>query len=220
MKDYSLNFEDSKTFILNYRVEDNQIIVNLASGENYVIPYTLENGKNLLERMKTQVLSSSEFETKQEKRFSSAWKWAIWSGTMLAFNAIMLATGNTAVPVVSGICAGWFVFDTTYRIYSMVDSKRKIKDINKNRMFLNNEELLNQKVKSNQNILSDTDKKTKELVSTTPEDKPVFSLNNMDEIRYEELKKILENIKRDEQFGFDYSSAQEEKPMVLTKKRK
>lgn len=73
--------------------------------------------------MKTQVLSSREFETKQEKRFSSAWKWAIWSGTMLAFNSIMLATGNTVVPVVSGICVGWFVFDTTYRIYSMFDSK-------------------------------------------------------------------------------------------------
>ena len=30
MKDYSLNYEDSKTFILNYKIEDNQIIVNLA----------------------------------------------------------------------------------------------------------------------------------------------------------------------------------------------
>ena len=218
MKDYSLSYDGSKTFVLNYKIEDNQIIVNLASGENYVIPYSLENEKKLLERMKKQVLSSYEFEIKQEKRFSSAWKWAVWSGSMLVFNVVVLAAGITSIPIVNGLCAGWFVFDTTCRIYSMIDSKKKIKDVNKNRMFLNNEELLNERAKSNQNILSNTNKKTKELVSSTPEDKPVFSLNNMDEINYEELKTILDNIKRDEQFGFEYSSAQEQKPMVLTKK--
>jgi len=71
MKDYSLNLEDSKTFVLNYTVKDNQITVNLANGENYVIPYTAENEVKLLKRMKTQVLQSDEFMSKQEKRFSS-----------------------------------------------------------------------------------------------------------------------------------------------------
>lgn len=219
MKNYSLNFNDSKTFILNYKVEDNQIIANLASGEDYVIPYTLENEKNLLERMKKQVLNSNEFLSQQEKRFSFSWKWALVCGVVLAFNSIFLVTGNSVAPVVTGMVCSYFAFDITFRIYSMVDSKRKIKDICKNKMFLNNEELLNQKVKSHQNILSNTDKKTKELVSSTPENKPVFSLNNMDEIKYDELKKIIENIKRDEQFAFDYSSTQEKKPMVLTKKK-
>ena len=219
MKDYSLNYEDSKTFILNYKIEDNQIIVNLASGEEYIIPYSLENEKKLLEQMKEQVIDSDVFKSKQEKRFSVAWKWAIWSGAMLVFNAVVLATGSSSLPIVNGICAGWFVFDTTYRVYSMIDSKKKIKDVNKNRMFLNNEELLNEKVKSNQNILSNTNTKTKELVASTPEDAQVFSLNTMDKIKYQELKTILENIKRDEQFGFEYSSTEEEKPMVLTKKK-
>lgn len=219
MKDYSLNYEDSKTFILNYKIEDNQIIVNLASGEEYIIPYSLENEKKLLEQMKEQVLDSDVFKSKQEKRFSVAWKWAIWSSAMLVFNAVVLATGSSSLPIVSGLCAGWFVFDITYRVYSMIDSKKKIKDVNKNRMFLNNEELLNEKVKSNQNILSNTNTKTKEFVASTPEDAQVFSLNTMDKIKYQELKTILENIKRDEQFGFEYSSTKEEKPMVLTKKR-
>ena len=50
----------------------------------------------------------------------------------------------------------------------MIDSKRKIKDINKNKMFLNNDGLLNEKDRSNQNILSNTDTKTRELVTSTP----------------------------------------------------
>lgn len=214
MKNYSLNFEDSKTFILNYKVEDNQIIVNLASRENYVIPYTLENEKILLERMKTQVLNSREFEYEQKKIFYLYMILATYCGIALPIFVI----GDTTIPFLDVIGAGLSAFSTIYGVYKMIDIKRKIKDINKNKMFLNNEEILNEKVRSNQNILSNTDTKTKKLVSSTPEDKPIFSLNNMDKIKYKELIKILENIRRDEQFGFDYSSTPEDKPMVLTKK--
>ena len=219
MKDYSLNYEDSKTFILNYKIEDNQIIVNLACKKECIIPYSLVNEKELLKLMKEQVLDSKAFKSKQEKRFSASWKYAIWSGVMLVFNAVMLATGSSSLPIAHGLCAGYFIFDATYRVYSMIDSKKKIKDVNKNIMFLNNEELLNRKVKSNQNILSNTNTKIKELVASTPEDAQVFSLNTIDKIKYEDLKTIIENIKRDEQFGFEYSSTEEEKPMVLTKKK-
>ena len=139
MKDYSLNLEDSKPFVLNYTVKDNQITVNLANGENYVIPYTAENEVKLLKRMKTQVLQSDEFMSKQEKRFSKSWKLAIWGVSMLALNVIASASGISAVSIVSGMWASWFVFDIGYRIYSMIDSKRNIKDINKNKMLLNNE---------------------------------------------------------------------------------
>ena len=175
MKDYSLNLEDSKTFVLNYTVKDNQITVNLANGENYVILYTAENKVKLLKRMKTQVLQSDEFMSKQEKRFSKSWKWAICGVSMLALNVIALASGTSAVPIGSGMCASWFVFDIGYRIYSMIDSKRNIKDINKNKMLLNNEERLNEKVKENHNVLAHTDEKTKKMVHSTPVDQPVFT---------------------------------------------
>ena len=220
MRDYSLDYESSKTFILNYNIENNQIIVNLASGEKYIIPFSVDNEKRLLERMKNQVKDSSDYEYKQEKRFSSAWKWAIWSGIMLVFNSIILATGISALPVVNGICAGWFVFDSSLRIYSMVDSKRKLKDIRKNRTFINNENTLSDNTKINQNVLSNVSTKTQELVTSTPEQKPIFTLNSIDKIGYEDLKKILENIQREEEFGFDYSDSQDEKPMILSKKRK
>ena len=85
-------------------------------------------------------------------------------------------------------------------------------------MFLNNEELLNEKVKANQNILSNTNTKTKELVTSTPEDARVFSLDPSDKIKCSELKTILEKIKRDEQFGFEYLFNKKEKLVVLTKK--
>lgn len=45
MKNYTISNVDAKTFILNYEIKDGQIIINLASKEKYVIPYTEENEK-------------------------------------------------------------------------------------------------------------------------------------------------------------------------------
>lgn len=218
MKDYSLDYENSRTFVLNYSVNNNQITVNLASGENYVIPYTIENEKKLLIRMKTQVLQSNDFMDEQEKRFSKSWKWIIYSASMIAINVIVLASGSSIIPMVSKICAGWFVFDIGYRIYSMIDSKRNIKDVRKNKMLIENEEILNEKIKENPNVLANTTEKTKEIVSSIPVGQPVFTLNNIDKIKYEELKQILENIEREKNFNFDYSTV-EDKPFVLDRKK-
>lgn len=46
-----------------------------------------------------------------------------------------------------------------------------------------------------------------------------LSLNDMDKIKYKELKAILDNIKRDEEFRFEHSSIQKEDAKVLTKKK-
>ena len=40
MKDYSSSREDSKLFVLNYDVVDDQIIVNVANGRQYTVKYT------------------------------------------------------------------------------------------------------------------------------------------------------------------------------------
>lgn len=48
MKDYSLNEEERKNFILNYTKEEETITVNFADGSNYTIPNT-ESNENKLE---------------------------------------------------------------------------------------------------------------------------------------------------------------------------
>lgn len=45
MKYYTLNSKDATSFILNYEIKNNQIIVNYANGEHYIIPYTNDNEK-------------------------------------------------------------------------------------------------------------------------------------------------------------------------------
>ena len=43
MKDYTFDKISREKFIKNYNIKDDQIIINLASKEKYVIPYTKEN---------------------------------------------------------------------------------------------------------------------------------------------------------------------------------
>jgi len=220
MKNYALNFEDSRSFILNYKVEENEIKVNFASGEKYIVPYSMENERRILEKMKNQILFSEEFEKKQQKRFSSSLKWSLWDVAMISLIAVIMSNGIANYsPVINVIIMCFYTIDIFFRIYSMIDSNVKYKDIQKNKMFLKNEELINSKVRSNQNILCNTKIETRNLITSTPEEKPVFNLNNIDKIDSNELEYILYNIKRDEQFGFDYSTIEEAKTKVLSKKK-
>ena len=58
MKDYTFDKISREKFIKNYNIKDDQIIINLASKEKYVIPYTKENEEKILARMEEQVNSS------------------------------------------------------------------------------------------------------------------------------------------------------------------
>ena len=48
MKNYSLNYNEYKMFILNYEIKDDRIIINYADGEKSLIPYTFQNEKKRL----------------------------------------------------------------------------------------------------------------------------------------------------------------------------
>ena len=54
MKDYSLNYDDSKKFILSYKIENGKIVAKLASGESYTVPYSEENENKIISRMEEQ----------------------------------------------------------------------------------------------------------------------------------------------------------------------
>lgn len=55
MKDYSLNEEERKNFILNYTKEEETITVNFADGSDYTIPNTESNENKLEGKMIEQV---------------------------------------------------------------------------------------------------------------------------------------------------------------------
>lgn len=207
--------ENYKAFVLNYTVKDNQITISFANGKNDIIPYTARNEICLLEKMKTQASQSDELMRKQEKRFSKSWKDAIWSFILIACNLINLICGSS-IPIISGICISVLGLCLISEIYRMSDSTYALKIIN--RMLLNTQKKINEKAKENQKVLANTDEKTKEMVHSTGEDQPVFTLNNIDNIEYEELEQIPENMDREEETVHDNSSKSDEKSLDFKKK--
>lgn len=207
MKDYALNKKDKRMFILNYKIIDNQIIVNLASKEEFVIPYTEDNERKILDIMEKQVENSDKLVSKQEKRLRFNFILAMLCCPGFAYNCTTIFS-TPADPVAYAVALGLGVgcaAGTIASYYGMIDSYIKRSDYEKNRTFLDNKGLLNKRVRSNANILSNTTKRTQKLVSSTPEDKPVFDINNIDKISGKDISTILNNIKRDNNFAFDYS---------------
>lgn len=208
--------ENYKKFVLNYTVKDNQITISFANGKNDIIPYTARNEIFLLEKMKTQVSQSDELIRKQEKRFSESWKDAIWNFSLFVLYLINLVCNSGFVSILAGICIGMCGPNLISDIYRMLDSTKALKIIN--RMLLNAKEKMNDKAKENQKVLANTDEKTKEMVHSTGEDQPVFTLNNIDNIEYEELEQIPENMYKEEEAVHDDSSKSDEKSLDFKKK--
>lgn len=214
MKNFSMKRKNSKTFILSYKVEKDQMIVRLASKEKYVIPYTLENEKNVKSRMEEQILNVCAFENKQKEKFSDAivnFILAIVIVIVSIYALVLQPKGIHFAWGIVGIAVGGLL--AVLAIGVMACSKKKIKDIYKNRMFITHEKRLNENAKINSNILFGTTNKTRTLIASTLLNKqPAFTFNTVDRMKYKELKQILENIDRAEQFGFEYQNEKEESP--------
>ena len=189
MKHYTLNSKDATSFILNYEIKDNQIIVNYANGEHYIIPYTNDNEKKII------------------------------SIFMIICNFCTIKSGHSISPLMQNIFIAWFTFNIGFQIFDIKYVTKILKDLEKNKILLDNQEKINEMIKENQNILTNSNEKIKKMVKSTPEDKPVFTLNSVEKLKLKELKSVLENIQKEEKFKFDYSSDNEsnDKPLTLSK---
>ncbi len=221
MKNFAMKRKDSKLFILKYKVEENQIRISLASKETYIIPYTLENEKNILSKMKQQVLSADAFENKQKKKFSDAIVNLVVPLFLIGVAIYVLVIEQNKIsivwPIVVISLSGLMIFSA---LMVMRKSKKRIKDIYKNRLFIANERKLNENVKMNQNVLYHTSSRTKEVVSSMLlKHQSAFTFNTVDKMKYRELKQILENIERAELFGFEYVSEKKDSVKEVSNKK-
>ena len=210
MNDYTMEKEEKAYFILRYEVEQDKIRIYFASderGEKYEIPYSLENEKKVLTKMKEQVTQSKDYQKllltkrKRAKRKEVSYL-ASWIVTALAMIPATLLSQILAVPL--GVLLLLESIALGSQIHQIAICEKDLNDIKKNLTFLQNEERLNQKIRENENMLSHVSKKTKKIVNSIPKEKEVFTINTMDEIPKEDLEQILNNIEKEESFAFEY----------------
>ena len=208
MKDYSLNEEERKNFILNYTKEEETITVNFADGSNYTIPNTESNENKLEGKMivanskerKHKAISSTGIAIVIIFLFTAAsLNGAYWLGNMPQINEIALGLGIAAVVNIPMFA-------------KIIKNNSLLRDIEKNKFFVKNQEVINRGL-NNTNV----------LVNSNVPEKEIITINDMDySYKYNELKQIVANTERQETFSFDTFSendVEQEKPKVRSRRR-
>ena len=202
MKDYSLNYDDSKKFILSYKIENEKIVAKLASGELYTVPYSEENENKIISRMEEQAKHA------QPKPLKTPDKILAISQPLVLPIAIMnfVNNGGWLYSIMLAIIAEGAIYYPAKAIINAI-KKRDIKKLN---YFLDNKEELNESIEKSENMKLGVSKKAvKEIELQRSENKQPFNINNIDNYSLSDLKALRENIERISTFGFN-----EEEPIL------
>ena len=214
MKDYSLNYNDSKKFILSYKIENGKIVAKLASGELYTVPYSEENENKIISRMEEQARYA------QLKPLKATDKILAISQPLILSIAIINFVNNGGWfygTILAVIAAGAIGYPAKVIINAI--KKRDIKKLN---YFLDNKEELNEIVVKSENMKLGVSKKAvKEIELQRSKNKQPFNINNIDNYSLSDLRALRENIERISTFGFNeepiLEDTIEEKVPVLKK---
>lgn len=196
MKDYSLNYDDSKKFILSYKIENGKIVAKLASGESYTIPYSEENENKIISRMEEQARYA------QPKPLQMLDKILTISQPLMLPIAIMnfVNNGGWFYVMLLAIIAGGAIYYPAKTIINAI-KKRDIKKLN---YFLDHKEELNENIEKSENIKLGVSKKAiKQIELQKSKNEQPFNINNIDNYSLSDLKALRENIKRISTFGFN-----------------
>lgn len=202
MLDYSIDKEEKKTFVLSYKPMGENLIVNIASGDDYSVPNTKVHEKNLLKKMEEQADDPWQFVNKQEKRKKSAIGWLIYDAVFLVLDTVMMCLNPT---ILTGICIGLFLLAGSAQIVVLKDVKQKLEDVKKHELFLRHKESINEYLEK-----GSTDVKEETMVPVKEEQGDILTINDVHDMTYDDVNKIVTDIKRDKELGID-------RPKVLIK---
>ena len=194
MKDYSVNSDEQKKYILSYKVEAGKIVAKLASGGLYTIPYSEENEQAIILRMEKQARSAEI--------------------TPISFGFFTLVLYFSIPVLVLLIIAygGWVRFTASsfsvicglYYSKKIISNRIRNMDIAKLKLFLDNQQELNDNIGKNENVLLNVRKKAiNQIKSEQSKGERIFNINNIDNYSLKDLKTLKENIERIASFGFN-----------------
>ena len=207
MKNYELDSKDMKTFILKYDVkkigfEKKEIVIYFADNKITTIPYTIGNEKKILEKMKEQVENSYEFAKNTKIEYVK--------DSLLSLLLIVLAIVFITAGTFKLFWEIYLLLQTVKIIDNSIDTKKKLNDLKKNELFLENFDEIT-KEELDKNITINVSQKLKDIIGSKQNEEKL-TLNDIDGVKLKDVKIMVENLEREEEFDFDYSE-----PKTLTK---
>ena len=183
MKDYSITEEDKKNFILRLKFTDTSIIACMADGREEEYPYNREELISLLKRMEQQVKNSDNYLNilnQKHYRLKEIFKLC---GILSLLVAIMFAILHNSYYFRLLGYIEWGIIATTGMgmIPSFIKNKKKINDVLKNRLYVENIDLLNDI------DLSKVRKKAREKIGDS------IDINKVDKMSKREIESLVNN---------------------------
>lgn len=214
MKDYSLNEEERKSFVLNYdKLSESSISVNFADGKIYFIPNT-ESNENKLEGKMIEQVSNCGGKISKLHRLNAI-------NTLLIMTVITLISIGIFSINVNGVTIISKLFMTLFAssivnipmFTNIIINNNLLRDIKKNKFFVEHQEVINRGLNNN-NVLANSDVKFKQT-----EDSKTITINDIDyNYSFNDLKTIVDNANKEEYFEFD-TFPEEERPKIRRRKR-
>lgn len=196
MKNYSDWFTE-KTYILSYKIKNNQIILKLPKRKKYTIPYTQENEQKVIAKMESQVPSNAD------KRGTKVNGNLVLTISILAgiglFSVIGVCLGFTMAAGVMlfsflGACIGGCIGTT---IYEDISNQPIVKDknIEKLHYFLENKQKLNSISLANKKaFIKVSPTAIIAIKKATKQKQAPININNIDSYSLRDLKRLKENL--------------------------
>lgn len=204
MKDYSYgDYKKQKNFILNYKIVDGEIIINLATGKQLVYPFSKDNEQKVIDMMEAQVSDIDEADFKA-KNYLKKGALTIISIFLISLNAYLYYhIFNSTSTDGLGYAGGALVYINLEIIRSIVVIKKQVKDLEKHKFFMEKKEEVNNTKQYSKNIYSGLEKSN---INEYEE----ITINTMDKIKLKELKKFIENIELENSFDMPLKKIDEE----------
>lgn len=188
MKNYQKKFYYSRIddYILYYEIIDDQIIVHYANyEETESFPYSTEEINRIENLMKEQILSSKskidDFRSKNKNEYF----WQLYNCWFMYISSHnYMNSQNTPQKIIQGFCFLSFVSLFILRSKTIIDRKELIKEFEKYKYFIENEDIINYEYYMSQNQNS--------MISSY--EIPRISINDIQNTSIQELKEIVELI--------------------------
>ena len=187
MRNY-VKCDNKKDFIMGYNIKDNDIIIRYGDNSTSVVSYSRDKERELLEKLKEQVLDSKVILLEFKNKVDIFKKLLLDEGVLLLM--FIIAIVSVGIPFFTSV-VGFSVFflAISFTIIKLGDFIEIRDDIRKRLLFINNEECLNIKIRNAPEVVRNLDEYL--YNRTFPKGLAMpFSLNTIDNIEYRDLKDI------------------------------
>ena len=191
MRDYYLVCKkyNIDTFIKHFYIKNNEIIIKYANLKTSIIPYSKENLKRVLEKIKTQIYIYAKYINDKFYYEPGLKKAALSTIRGILIDGVVIGSGILSFPVAMPIGALF----ASYHLYENYCEE----DLELNQHFMQNESIIAKKFTKNfNNILTTLSPKAQkhftEKINNIPSDMESYiDINDLSFIKEDDIKTIL-----------------------------